>query len=219
VLGVPQEPVRAVALKFQETYPDIKVEYVGLDSGPMESRVRTERQAGQYLWDVRLGGAAGAVGYRLAKEGWMQPLKPALMLPEVLDDSQWLGGFDAGFSDQARRYVYGFVSNLAYFVRVNRALVPESELSSAEQLLDPRWKGKLAMPDPRVQGTSRLALAGLRKELGDEALQALIVSQEMVLTADNRQAAEWVVRGDTRWSLAPARRPSPRLRRRAWCKT
>jgi iron(III) transport system substrate-binding protein len=194
VIGTPQPPVRAATMRFQEAYPEIKVEYVGLDWAPLEPRVRPEREAGQFLWDVRVGGSGG-VPYRLAGEGWFQPLKSALILPETLDDAQWLGGFDAGFADRTKRFSYGFTNDLAYFTRINRTEIPESELPRAADLVDPRWRGRITLADPRTQGAGRIPLAGLRKELGDEFIRRLVVDQQPVLTDNLRQMAEWVVRG------------------------
>jgi iron(III) transport system substrate-binding protein len=181
-------------MRFQEAYPEIKVEYVGLDWAPLEPRLRTERDAGQYLWDVRVGGSGG-VPYKLAREGWFQPLRSALILPETMDDAQWLGGFEAGFADGTKRFSYAFTNDLAYSTRVNRTEIPERELVQAADLLDPRWRGRITLVDPRTQGSGRIGLSGLRKEQGDEFVRRLVTEQQPVVSGNLRQVAEWIVRG------------------------
>ena len=75
-------------------------------------------------------------------------------LPEVVDDSKWLGGFDAGFEDRARALVFGFTTQLSTNIKINRTTIPENELNSAEDLLDPKWKGKIAFTDPANSGSA-----------------------------------------------------------------
>src|SRR5687768_16176892 len=102
-----------------------------------------ERRGGVYNWDIYIGGPES--GYRgLRPEGALDPMKPALVLPEVLDDSKWLGGFEAGFNDRAGGYVYSYRGELTRTVAVNRDVVPEAQLSRVEDLVDPRWRGRMS---------------------------------------------------------------------------
>src|SRR5207244_2031948 len=89
-----------------------------------------------------------------------EPLAPALVLPEALDDAQWLHGFAAGWADVDNAYVYSYTAFVDLMVKVNRNVVPEAELSRLEQLWAPRWEGKIAMYGPRVQGAGFTAGTG-----------------------------------------------------------
>ena len=125
ISGPPQQAPREVIMMFQKEYPDIKLKYSGLRGRDFIVRARAERRARMYLWDVVIGGV-GNTTYEAASKGWFQALKPALILPEVLDDSKWLGGFDAGFGDKKKRYVYGFAAYLAHQCRHTLCLVDAS---------------------------------------------------------------------------------------------
>ena len=59
--------------------------------------------AGQYLWDLRVGGPDPQV-YQARDEGVLAPIRPLLALPDVTDDSKWLGGLDGLFVDNAHQY-------------------------------------------------------------------------------------------------------------------
>ena len=196
IIAAPPVPSHREALvKFQEAYPDIRLEYNGLAPVQYETRIAKERQLGQYLWDLIVTGIGSTLFQTQIPGGWHDPLKPALILPDVLDDKKWLGGFDAGFMDKGKRYAYAFNLNVTYNFFVNRDAIPEPALQKVEDLLDPRWKGKIAFRDPRISDAGTASLAHVRKMLGDEQTKKLLVDQQPVFTQDGRQLAEWVVRG------------------------
>ena len=76
-------------------------------------------------------------------------MRPLLVLPEVADESKWFGGFDGMYADKAKEYLPAFVASASFNVSVNRNAVPESDLTAEEQLVDPRWRGKIVLQDPR----------------------------------------------------------------------
>src|SRR5262249_13849298 len=97
--------IRDALMEFPKAYPEINVEYAAPPPGDIAVKVPAERDAGQYLWDVHIGHPGPAYDVLLPR-GVMDPLAPALVLPEVLDDSKWLGGFKAGFMDKDEQYAY-----------------------------------------------------------------------------------------------------------------
>jgi ABC-type Fe3+ transport system substrate-binding protein len=118
-----------------------------------------------------------------------------LILPEVLDDSKWLGGFDAGFMDKARSGAYAFTLDVSRTTFVNHDIVPEGAFQREQDYLDPRWKGRIAWQDPRAGGSGSLRVASLLQLLGEDAVERLLTQQDIVFSDDRRQIAEWVVRG------------------------
>jgi len=195
LIGPPVASHRETLMMFEKAHPDIRVEYSGMAPAQYEPRITRERQVGQFLWDVLVSGIGATVFLSQIPAGWHDPIKPALIFPEVLDDGKWLGGFDAGFMDKGKRHVYAFALNVTQNIFVNRDLIPESLLQKPDDLLDPRWKGKIAWRDPRASDAGTAAFAHLRKILGDGGAKRLLVDQEPVITQDGRQLAEWVVRG------------------------
>src|SRR5439155_6350331 len=121
----------------------------GNGSAGLVPGVSAERNAGQYLWDVTINSSStGFDGFK--PKGALDPLRPALFLPDALDNSKWQGGFDAGWADLDKTHTYSFVRNSIWTSYINRSVVPESQLSKLDQLWDPRWKGKITMIDPRI---------------------------------------------------------------------
>lgn len=195
VIGPPSASHRTVLMQFEKAFPGIRVEYSGMRTPEYVPRLTRERSAGQYRWDIVVTGFGPTTYNEQIPAGWYDPVKAALILPEVLDDSKWLGGFDAGFLDAKKRYAYAFALDLVGTILVNRDAVPQDTLKSTAELLDPRWTGKIAMYDPRVQGQGELMAALLRMDLGDDRLKKLLLGQQVVFTRDGRQLVEWIVRG------------------------
>lgn len=193
IAGPPQAAERKVINQFQKAFPDIRLEYTGLTNSGFLSRTATERRGGIYTWDVFIGGVSS--GYRFIDQGFFQPIQPYLLSPDLTKDETWHGGFAAGFKDKAGKYMYGFTQYVTNLIKVNRTAVPVNALNSAKELLDPKWKGKITIYDPRAGGAGTLAMTMLRKELGDEGMKTLLVDQQPALSTDKRQFTEWVVRG------------------------
>lgn len=200
VAGAPGDLYRKAMAPFQKAYPDIKLDYTGQRGVDFTPKITAERNGGQYLWDAYIGGWITPLP--LIPMGVFDPLTPALLLPEVLDDAKWLGGFADGWVDKGHQFEFEFQSRLEYVAMVNRDIVPESELSTVDQLLDPKWKGKIASLDPRGVGPLSAFLgylAGMGK--GEDWVRKLF-AQDLVVLADGRQVAEAVMRG--RYPIAMA---------------
>src|SRR5438105_8789834 len=88
VTGPPGDSARQALTAFQEAYPEIQLEYSGARGADFISRVLAERRADRYLTDVLVSGTGGIIG-ELIPAGAIDPLKPALIRPAVLDDSNW----------------------------------------------------------------------------------------------------------------------------------
>src|SRR6201991_1854328 len=102
VAGPPsQELRRAMPAAFKARY-GITMEYIGGRSTELASRLRAERQAGIHSLDVVFAGneSMATVFYR---EKMLQPLRPALVLPEVTDGAKWKKG-KLWFSDPDDKY-------------------------------------------------------------------------------------------------------------------
>jgi iron(III) transport system substrate-binding protein len=199
VAGPPGDSFRTAALAFSSAHPEIAVEYTGAPGREWGPRILAERRAGGNLWDVFIGGTnTGAV---LKSEGLFDPIQPALR-PDILDDTKWLNGFADGLMDVERRYMYAFTGFLNVNVVVNRKAVPESELSSVEQLVDPRWNGKISWNDPRVPGAGSFVASYWLMLKGEDWLRQLY-QQDIVLNSDLRQQIEWAVLGRYPIAIGP----------------
>ncbi|MFA7679690.1 MAG: extracellular solute-binding protein [Pigmentiphaga sp.] len=193
VIGPPIRSHREAIMRFEQAYPKIKVEYTGMAPGQFEARLSAERNAGQYLWDILVSGVSSTVYDRQIPNGWYDPLRAIVQDPSVLKDESWVGGFESGFLDTERRYIYSFTAEQASGITIDKRKVPET--FSGKNLLDPKWKGQIAMLDPRSRGPGSVAFRQVVAALGDAGATQLLKDQEVVLADSVRQVTEWAVRG------------------------
>jgi len=183
------------ALKsFTQAFPDIKLEHTGLHSQDFAPRILQERQASLYTWDVATIPTSTALQV-LRPAGVWDPVRPVLVLPEVTDDAGWEGGYERGFTVvKDRALAYGFCAVRGSGITINTDLVKDEPKGLAD-LLNPKWKGKLLLPDVRTMGDSFWAMTSARLNLGDDIIKKLFVDQEPALSRDTRQIAEFMVLG------------------------
>jgi iron(III) transport system substrate-binding protein len=179
---------------FAQAYPEIKVDHTNLEPVEFSPRIINERKAGVYTWDVATMPTSTAFQV-LRPAGVFDPIRPAIIAPDARNDANWRGGFDAGFLDKDRKLVYAFTLVRAVGVFINADRVKDGELKSVRDLLDPKWKGKIAISDPRVIGSSFWPLTIARLKLGDGLMKQLLVDQDPVLSRDRNQLTEFMVRG------------------------
>lgn len=194
VIAGPSPPqYREGIMAFQKTFPGIKIEFIGAGGRDFSPRILAERRAAKFLWDVHIGGA-GTPNQQLKPEGVFDPLMPALILPEVLKDDLWSGGFADGWMDKEKRFIYAFSGRVTPQVYVNRDLISERELARVEDLLSPQWREKISWNEPRAQGSGSAVAGYWFYVFGEKFLRSLF-QHGVVAVRDLRQQAEWVVRG------------------------
>ncbi len=191
--GPPGDPLRKALKEFQKAYPDIKLKLTGMSGRNFAPRILSERGAGKYLWDIHIGGS-GTPARHLKPKGVLKKIKPALILPDVIDDSMWRGGIDAGFYDKQKDSVYSFEASLAFPVWVNQDYVPKSQLSQIKDLLNPRWKGKIVWDNPLRFGVGIGYCGHLLRVLGEDFIRKLF-AQDIAISTDHRQLIEMLVSG------------------------
>jgi iron(III) transport system substrate-binding protein len=196
------ETREALTRGFQEKYPDIHLQYTGASGSELPPKIVAERQAGMYAHDILVNGTA--FHRVLIEAGAMDPLRDYLAGPNSSDLSKWL---DPNFEpdDQTGTYVHPF----AYIAKVplayNQGQVAAGEVKSYRDLLNPKWRGKVAIHDPRSGGAGQGLAAFLYSTdgLGKPYLEQLL-QQGLILTRDERQLLDWVVRGQHALALAPS---------------
>jgi iron(III) transport system substrate-binding protein len=171
----------------------INLEYIGGPASAMVAKLNAERLAGIHSLDVTLAGiqTVATIFYR---EALLDPIKPLLVLPEVLDGSKWKKG-SLWFMDPERQYVLRLLSSELEQFAVNTAQVRPAELTGARDLLDARWKGRIATHDPTVPGTGSNHAAELYVQLGEAFARQLYVDQKPVISRDERQLTDWLLHG------------------------
>lgn len=179
---------------FEAAFPDIKVFYEGLGGRQSSSRLLAEYRARKHIVDVRLG-AAGTIYEILGGKGAFQPVRPALLLPEVLDESKWFEG-KLWFTDNKGEYVLTYSLAVSTMVAVNNRLVNPKEITSYRDLLNPKWRGKIVSQDIRQSGpgSGNSRYLYVNPSLGPEFLRKLY-SMDVTLSRNQSQMVDWLARG------------------------
>ena len=89
--------------------------------------------------------------------GAFDPLEPALILPDVKNPKTWRGGA-IEFLDPGKTVIVmtPFQRGTIFY---NTKLVNAKEFKSYKDLLDPKWKGKMVVDDPRRARTWTVRLS------------------------------------------------------------
>jgi ABC-type Fe3+ transport system substrate-binding protein len=145
--------------------------------------------------DVSLSGADTVYGTFLAN-GWLEPLKPTLILPEVLDGRLYRTG-EPWFRDPEKRMVMQiFNSGTASLLALNTELAAPDNFKDSSSLLDPRWQGKICAYDPGVNGAGLAIASAIYVAKGKDYATRLFKGQQAVLSRDYQQVADWVAHGN-----------------------
>jgi len=180
----------ALALPFQKKY-GISVDYWPGTGRNITPRITTERGARQYLWDVVI---AGALEILLLPLNVLEPLEPALILPEVKETRYWRGG-DMEFLD-SKRSIFVMSPFHRGTLFVNPKLADAKSFRSYKDLLDPQWKGKIVIDEPRKPGPGQATFLFfyLHPDLGPDFIRAL-AGQDLVILRDYAQEVDAVAGG------------------------
>jgi iron(III) transport system substrate-binding protein len=170
----------------------IDMEYLGGPSSDLAARLQSERAAGQYTLDAAISGAQTMYG-TFYQNKWLQPIKPMLILPEVTDGKYWRTG-KVWFMDPNEDTVLRLLAYAGHPLTINTKLLPASQLKSADQLLDPKYKGKLAAYDPTTNGAGLPAAADFYNAKGEDFWVKLYKGQGTQLGRDADQLADGLAR-------------------------
>lgn len=179
---------------FENKYPKIKMVYIPGHGGERIERIMGERRAGQYQADIYIGGG-GPIRDVLHKAKVLDPIKPALILPEVLDTSKWWAGKHV-YLDDAGDYILSFNGITQSYFHYNTKLVDPSGIKSYWDFLDPKWKGKIVTWEPMAPGTDGvLRFLYHNPEIGPQFLRRFLTEMDLTVTRNTRQFVDWLATG------------------------
>jgi iron(III) transport system substrate-binding protein len=154
--------------RFEQLHPDVAVHWLDMGSQEVYDRLRSERVNPQA--DVWFGGPA-TIFARGARDSLLQPFRPT-WTPAIAPH-----GVGAG-----NAYVAAYLTP-AVIVYAAKALTPDQAPQDWDDLLDPKWKGKVLIRDPLASGTMR-------------AVWGMLIERGLKKTADTAAGFAWLRRLD-----------------------
>ncbi len=194
VAGIPARPELRKELEavFKPKF-GIDVELLSARGPQNASRIASEQKAGIKYFDVFIGGSGTYES--LVEDGMVDPLMPNIILPEVKDEKNWWGGHIWEDNVKTKRFLYSFIADAGTGgFWYNTAIVKPEEIRTLDDLLHPKWKGKLGFLDPRTPGSGQSIWSFLWDVKGEAYLKKL-VAQDLFVSRDQRQLAEGLAKG------------------------
>jgi iron(III) transport system substrate-binding protein len=179
--STPLDAAQKIANLFQQE-TGIKVELFRSGGSAVLRRFMQEHQAGLNAADVLTTSDPGAAA-QLARQGVFVAFKPKHFdqVPNAAKDPQ-------GY------YIAQRLNMLGIFVRSD--LVPEAERPKTwSDLTDPKYKGKLVMPDPSFTALQLVAVATLSKSLGWSYYEKL-KANDILIVQGHQQVEDMLKRGE-----------------------
>ncbi|QGY32931.1 ABC transporter substrate-binding protein (plasmid) [Pantoea cypripedii] len=171
------ETVNRVIDLFNKENPDVRVSVVRAGTGALMQRIKAEsaNPLGDIFWS---GGLATMAEFKPQFESYSS--RQASTVPAAYrgPDGLWLG------------------TN----VHINVLMVNTRQLGGVKapqswaELADPKWKGRLVIPDPERTSASYVALYGLQKTLGTELMTRIVRNATIVGTTS--AAYDGVAKGE-----------------------
>jgi len=96
--------------------------------------------------------------------------------------------------DRDQTYIYSFQAYLTDSIWYNSTMVTPEEIPSYNDLLQPKWTGKIGFLDPRTPGAGDSTWALLWMVKGEEYLKKL-VAQKLFISRDQRVLADNLAKG------------------------
>jgi iron(III) transport system substrate-binding protein len=182
---------------FQKAYPKIRITHITGAGTDLTQRISAERRAGKYLADVYNGG--GNSLFQILYSGKMlDPIKSTLILPEVTDAAKWWEGKQK-YADKEGQYIFVYEGNVSAGAGAgyNTQLIDPREYKTYWDFLNPKLKGKILSIDIRKVRGAGIPWQFLyyHPDLGPKYLRRLFGEMDVTMTADLRQAVDWLGTG------------------------
>jgi iron(III) transport system substrate-binding protein len=182
---------------FKERF-GVEIEYLGGRSSELQTRLRGERASGVSSVDVIIGGGDSVTA--MYNDGWFTPLRPMLVVPEARNVPAFRNN-RLPFKDPQDAYMFELESDVTGHLIVNPQVVPDADLQKLDDLLNPKWKGKISVEDPTVPGQGQNVGVYYYVLKGDEFFKRLYADQQPAVSRDDRQMQDWLARGQYPISL------------------
>lgn len=154
--------------QFEAVHPDVDVRWLDMGSQEVLDRLRAERANPQA--DVWFGGPS-TIFARGMRDSLLEPFRPSWAA--ATDRSGWGPG----------DHYFAAYQTPAVIIYAREAVTAEEAPQDWDDLLDPKWQGKVLIRDPLASGTMR-------------AVWGMIIERELRRTGDTAAGFAWLRRLD-----------------------
>ena len=199
-------PTAVLRKQFKDTFENkfgLELELISAPGPQNAGKAMAEYKAGVRYFDVLHGGSGTLEP--LKNENMLAPFMDFMVLPEVKDPRQWWGGHMWEDNVKTKTFIYSFSADFSVPPFYNSDLVKPGEISSYEDLLQPKWKGKIGLFEPRIPSAGQGLWGFLMRAKGKEFLQRL-ADQSLFIHRDGQQLAVGLAKGTLAVALGLSQR-------------
>ena len=189
--GPPELPSTSFAKDFQKD-TGIKLVLAAGESGVRGAAMRAQAKANKLSYDLAVGGAGELAD--MLPQGLLRPVAPQLMLADSTNLLKWKN-HAIKYVDSQNKYLLQTTNSRWPVVYVNSSKVDPNSIASWKDLLNPKYKGKIAAYDPRAFAQGLLAAIVFNESFGTSYVRTLYGTQNITYSQDRTQLANWVARG------------------------
>jgi iron(III) transport system substrate-binding protein len=199
VVGIPasSELRTAIGEKFKNKF-GISIELLSARGPENVTRIITEYNAGVRYYDILVAG--GATPLSMVAAGAADDFNSYMILPEVKDPKNWWGGHIWEDNVSSKKHIYAFLCYTSETWWYNSSQAEASEIRSFDDLLNPKWKGRIGFLDPRNPGSGQNTWSFIWKVKGEEFLTKL-AQQDLLINQNLRQLADGLAKGKLAFTL------------------
>jgi iron(III) transport system substrate-binding protein len=165
-------------------FPNLRIEFVRAGSVETVKRFVAERQAGRIGADLIHGADPGGFEY-FAQKGW---LDTRLAAPSLTQN------YRAGFFDQKAGWVALRATGIALMYNT-KLVAPDALPKTWKELIEPRWKGRIAISDPTRAGSSFSHLYAMWKMYGADFLDKF-ARNDVFVAGDGTATRDAIANGE-----------------------
>jgi iron(III) transport system substrate-binding protein len=172
---------RTIAEPFQKQFPCVKVSVISAVTGRLFERITTEARAGKTQGDVAI-------------------LTDEVLVQRLIDDKlvrNWTPPQDAAWPAAAKVQGWWYAASGSFMLPIynDQGIAAAEAPRSWADLLDPKWKGKIATSPITIGGTAWLQYAFMREKLGADYLKKFAAQEPKLFSAYNAAVLS-VARGE-----------------------
>src|SRR5262245_4272151 len=199
VVGIPasSELRLAIGERFKNKF-GISIELLASRGPENVTRIVTEFNAGVRYYDILVAG--GATPLAMVAAGAVDDFTSYMILPEVKEPKHWWGGHVWEDNVNTRKHIYAFLCYTSETLWYNAGQADLSEMRSYDDLLNPKWKGRIGLLDPRNPGSGQNTWSFIWKTKGEEFLTRL-AQQDLLINQNLRQLADGLAKGKLAFTI------------------